>query len=82
MRPERELTLDEMLSDPIVRLVMSRDGVEDDQVRKLFGHLRPRNRAAVSSPQNVSRDAAAKPGTSGLDLDRPLSSRHPQSRSR
>ena len=35
MEPETELSLDEMLADPIVRVVMRRDGVEEAQVRAL-----------------------------------------------
>ncbi len=30
------LTLDDLLSDPLVRLVMDRDGVEPDSVRRLM----------------------------------------------
>lgn len=32
----RELTLEEMLGDPIVRLVMKRDGVSEGEIRKLM----------------------------------------------
>lgn len=32
----RELTLEEMLGDPIVRLVMKRDGVSESEIRKLM----------------------------------------------
>lgn len=42
---EHELTLDEMLDDPIVRLLMARDGVHEDELRDLAaltrGHRRP-----------------------------------------
>ena len=31
----RELTLDEMLADPIVRLLMKRDGVSEGELRAL-----------------------------------------------
>lgn len=35
MGPHTELTLDEMLADPIVHLVMRRDGLDEAQVRAL-----------------------------------------------
>ncbi|MBO6667901.1 hypothetical protein [Parvibaculum sp.] len=34
----RELTLDEMLADPIVRLLMKRDGVSEGELRALMTH--------------------------------------------
>lgn len=34
----RELTLDEMLADPIVRLLMKRDGVSEGELRALMAH--------------------------------------------
>ncbi len=43
---DSEMTLDELLADPIIRLVMDRDGVEADDVRALW------NRCAVASQQN------------------------------
>jgi hypothetical protein len=53
MQPETELSLDEMLADPIVRVVMRRDGVDEahlrDLVRRVAGRLRqaePRSFAA------------------------------------
>lgn len=41
-----ELTLDQMLADPIVRLLMKRDGVEDAEIRQLVEGLRARRAAA------------------------------------
>jgi hypothetical protein len=38
--PERELTLDEMLSDVIVQLLMRSDGVSEDEVRRSMSTLR------------------------------------------
>jgi hypothetical protein len=35
----RELTLDEMLADPIVHLMMRRDGVEEAHIRSLMARL-------------------------------------------
>lgn len=34
-----ELTLDQMLADPIVHLMMQRDGVEEHQIRRLMALL-------------------------------------------
>jgi len=42
----QELTLDQMLADPIVRLLMNRDGVEDAEIRRLIEGLRARRSAA------------------------------------
>jgi hypothetical protein len=53
MRPG-ELTLDQMLADPIVRLVMLRDGVEEAEIRALFRGIRHR-RANASSPSSAPR---------------------------
>ncbi len=44
MRDDRGLddpppTLDELLSEPIVRLLMRRDGVEEGEVRKLIAKV-------------------------------------------
>jgi len=39
---EQELTLDQMLNDPIVRLLMARDGVAEADLRSLVAHIRPR----------------------------------------
>lgn len=46
-----DLTLDQMLADPIVRQLMERDGVGEAQVRGLSDHVRRRRgpgRVAVS----------------------------------
>jgi hypothetical protein len=43
---EHELTLDEMLDDPIVRLLMARDGVHEDALRNLAALTRGRRRPA------------------------------------
>jgi len=44
---DRELTLQEMLNDPIVQDVMRRDGVKRGQVEQLFENLRPATRMAA-----------------------------------
>jgi hypothetical protein len=37
----RELTLEELLGDPVVKAVMARDHVTPDEVRALFRRLLP-----------------------------------------
>lgn len=48
---DQELTLDQMLDDPIVRLLMARDGVAESDLRGLAAHIRsrrgPRTKDAV-----------------------------------
>jgi len=44
------MTLDELLADPMIRLVMDRDGVEADDVRVLFETLRRRIAANPDHP--------------------------------
>jgi hypothetical protein len=44
---DRELTLQEMLNDPIVQDVMRRDGVKRWQVEQLFENLRPASKMAA-----------------------------------
>lgn len=53
MEPETELTLDEMLADPIVRVMMRRDGVEETQVRALVRRVAGRLRQA--EPRSFAR---------------------------
>jgi transposase len=45
-RPHGEHRLDDLLSDPIAALLMRRDGVDADAVRKLLRSKRPDNSAA------------------------------------
>ncbi|MFJ6024992.1 hypothetical protein ACIQC9_10415 [Brevundimonas sp. NPDC092305] len=42
----QELTLDDMLADPIVQQVMARDGVQEADLRALVGRLPARVRPA------------------------------------
>jgi hypothetical protein len=46
MEPEPELSLDDMLADPIVHLVMRRDGVDEAGVRALVRRVALRLRPA------------------------------------
>lgn len=46
--PPPGLTLDELLSDPLVRLVMASDGVEPEAVARLVGDVARRVRPARS----------------------------------
>jgi hypothetical protein len=43
--PNRALSLSEMLADPIVRAVMARDGVTEQDVEGLIGAVRDRRAA-------------------------------------
>jgi hypothetical protein len=61
-----ELTLDEMLADPIVHLVMERHGVADIEVRQLIRRLKAaypqimaRRKTIGSDSPHASRLAAA-----------------------
>ena len=47
-RQSAELTLEEMLADPIVQLVMRRDGISADDVRQVIAEARRRWRASAS----------------------------------
>jgi len=47
---DRELTLDELLNAPIVRLLMRRDGVEAHEVRALVDAIRARIAADRDHP--------------------------------
>lgn len=49
-----DLTLDEMLSDPIVRRLMERDGVAEAEVRGLSAYVRRRRGRSVR-PQEPYR---------------------------
>jgi hypothetical protein len=63
--PETELTLDEMLADPIVHLIMRRDGVEDAHVRALVrrvaARLRQAERRLAARPRGDRHPASAAP---------------------
>ncbi len=47
---QAELTLDEMLADEIVRLVMARDGVSEAQVRGVLDRVRDLRRRDTALP--------------------------------
>lgn len=59
MAPEAELSLDDMLADPIVHLVMRRDGVDEAEVRALIRRLARRLRP--SEPRSFAERAGAAP---------------------
>jgi hypothetical protein len=61
---DREVTLDELLDEPIVRLLMHRDGVEAHEIRLLAKTLRRRIAADRDHPL---RDIVTLPA---LDLRR------------
>lgn len=45
----REATLDELLAEPITRLVMLRDGVSESDIRRVVARLAKALRAAVKA---------------------------------
>jgi hypothetical protein len=45
---EREANLDELLAEPVVVALMSRDGVDPETARRLFAGLRERRRRSAS----------------------------------
>jgi hypothetical protein len=47
---DREMTLDELLAEPIVCLLMRRDGVEADELRALAERVRRRLQATQDRP--------------------------------
>jgi hypothetical protein len=55
MDPEAELTLDDMLADPIVHLVMQRDGLDEAELRALI------HKVALRFRQAEPRSFAASP---------------------
>ena len=55
---DRELSLPEMLADPIVQAVMARDGVTREEVEGLIGAIRrkpARTEHHQNEPQRISR---------------------------
>lgn len=51
---DQELTLDEMLDDPIVRLLMARDGVAEADLRGLAARMRSRRGPMTKEAMRVS----------------------------
>jgi hypothetical protein len=48
--PLRELTLDEMLADPIVRIMMNRDRVSEEEVRDVIRDASRRKPPVIRRP--------------------------------
>lgn len=53
---DRELTLQEMLADPIVRAVMVRDGITEQDVERVMGAMRGR----MAGGKRDGRDAGRR----------------------
>ena len=62
--PELELSLPEMLADPIVQMVMARDGVTKQDVEGLIGAVRDRMAGRQMAKHETSRHESS---TSTLD---------------
>jgi hypothetical protein len=52
-----EISLDELLAEPMVKLLMRKDGVSIDEARALYDRVRPR----LNDAQQVKSGAAASP---------------------
>jgi hypothetical protein len=48
-KPRREPPIDEILSEPVIRLLMTSDGVDDAKLRRLLVDIDRRRRAAPAS---------------------------------
>ena len=57
MSSNYEPVLEELLRDPIIRLVMASDGVHADEIRRLFKEVRTRKFRCVM-PVGCAMDAA------------------------
>ena len=53
--PDRELSLSEMLADPIVQMVMARDGVTKQDVEALIGAVRDHVAGRQMAEQETGR---------------------------
>ena len=57
MTEQREITLDELLDEPIIKTVMARDGVQGSDIRRLMERVRMRREeqflAAASQASQV-----------------------------
>jgi hypothetical protein len=51
-------TLDELLSDPMVKLVMASDGVRPQEIRVLFEQARKRGSEPMVPPHMIRRECA------------------------
>ncbi len=57
MSSKQEAVLEELLRDPIIRLVMASDGVHADDIRRLFKEVRTRKLRCVM-PVGCAMEAA------------------------
>ena len=57
MSSKQEAVLEELLRDPIIRLVMASDGVHADDIRRLFKEVRTRRFHCAQSTDHA-REAA------------------------
>ncbi len=66
----RALTLRQLITDPVIRLVMARDGVAEHDVQELFDRVRTSALAArwrgAATGANGQPDAAMSPSTGGV----------------
>ncbi len=55
----RDLNLDDLLADPLVRMVMASDGVDEDQIRTLAHRIAPRGPAVSGRAAQLSEARSA-----------------------
>jgi hypothetical protein len=55
----REPSLEELLNDPVMRLVMARDGFSDEELRTLLAEIRQRLLARDGAPSEGAASAAS-----------------------
>ena len=53
LNDQPELTFEELLADPMIRLVMRVDGVEEDELRGILQRLVEQERIRVDHPRGV-----------------------------
>ena len=51
MMQDFQMTLDDLLADPITRLVMRRDGVSEDEIRRLMAKVAGRRRERLNASE-------------------------------
>lgn len=59
-----EPTLDELLTEPIIRLVMASDGVESDDIRKVMSEAQ----MELCSVDAIAATSAFRPTTAGCNI--------------
>jgi hypothetical protein len=64
MYEKLEPTLDELLTEPIIRLVMASDGVKSDDIRKVMSEVQ----MELCSVGAIAATSAIRPTTAGRNI--------------